>query len=68
MTKPLGVSGSEGALVYLMRRRHRGDGARQTSATIRSGLSAGLEEPIDLDADEQAPRGLGHRCARLGIH
>jgi hypothetical protein len=27
------------------------DGERQTWATIRSGLSAGLEQPIDLDAD-----------------
>jgi len=27
------------------------DGARQCWATIRSGLSAGLQEPIDLDAD-----------------
>ena len=27
-----------------------GDGERQCWATIRSGLSAGLQEPIDLDA------------------
>src|ERR1700730_5130653 len=27
------------------------DGDRQTWATIRSGLGAGLQEPIDLDAD-----------------
>jgi hypothetical protein len=27
------------------------DGERQTWATIRSGLSAGLQDPIDLDAD-----------------
>jgi hypothetical protein len=26
------------------------DGERQTWATIRSGLSAGLQHPIDLDA------------------
>jgi hypothetical protein len=31
------------------------DGQRQTWATIRSGLSAGLQQPIDLDADEHAP-------------
>jgi len=29
------------------------DGDRQCWATIRSGLSAGLQEPIDLDADER---------------
>jgi hypothetical protein len=29
------------------------DGERQTWATIRSGLSAGLQEPIDLDANER---------------
>src|SRR5579859_5845750 len=29
------------------------DGARQTWATIRSGLSAGLQQPIELDADDQ---------------
>ncbi len=29
------------------------DGARQCWATIRSGLSAGLQQPIDLDADDQ---------------
>jgi hypothetical protein len=29
------------------------DGDRQTWATIRSGLSAGLQQPIDLDADNQ---------------
>jgi hypothetical protein len=28
------------------------DGQRQTWATIRSGLSAGLQQPIDLDADQ----------------
>jgi hypothetical protein len=27
------------------------DGERQTWATIRSGLGAGLQQPIDLDAD-----------------
>jgi hypothetical protein len=31
----------------------RDDGERRTWATIRSGLSAGLQEPIDLDADER---------------
>jgi len=29
------------------------DGQRQTWATIRSGLGAGLQEPFDLDADER---------------
>jgi hypothetical protein len=33
----------------------RDDGARQTWATIRSGLGAGLREPIDLDADDRPP-------------
>jgi hypothetical protein len=28
------------------------DGPRKTWATIRSGLSAGLQRPIDLDADD----------------
>jgi len=27
------------------------DGDRQCRATIRSGLGAGLQEPVDLDAD-----------------
>jgi len=27
------------------------DGDRQCCATIRSGLSAGLQQPIDLDVD-----------------
>ena len=31
------------------------DGARQCWATIRSGLSKGLLQPIDLDADEWSP-------------
>jgi hypothetical protein len=31
------------------------DGSRQCWATIRSGLSKGLQRPIDLDADERAP-------------
>jgi hypothetical protein len=31
-------------------------------ATIRSGLSAGLKQPIDLDAD--VSRRVRHRCAR----
>ena len=41
----------------------RDDGARQTWATIRSGLGAGLREPIDLDADDRPPvqkRQRGH--------
>jgi hypothetical protein len=29
------------------------DGPRQCWATIRSGLSAGLQQPIDLDADDR---------------
>jgi hypothetical protein len=32
------------------------DGARQCWATIRSGLSKGLQQPKDLDADERPPR------------
>ena len=28
------------------------DGPRKTWATIRSGLSAGLQQPVDLDADD----------------
>jgi hypothetical protein len=32
------------------------DGQRQCWATIRSGLSAGLQQPIDLDADDRPPR------------
>ncbi len=32
------------------------DGERQTWATIRSGLSAGLQQPIDLDADRPPAR------------
>ena len=32
------------------------DGERQWWATIRSGLGAGLQEPIDLDAQGRAPR------------
>ena len=31
------------------------DGQRQTWATIRSGLSAGLQQPVDLDADDRPP-------------
>jgi hypothetical protein len=31
------------------------DGARQCWATIRSGLSKGLQQPKDLDADERPP-------------
>jgi hypothetical protein len=29
------------------------DGARQCWAAIRSGLSAGLQQPIDLDAEDR---------------
>jgi hypothetical protein len=29
------------------------DGERQCWATIRSGLGAGLQEPIDLDSDDK---------------
>jgi hypothetical protein len=29
------------------------DGQRQTWATIRSGLSAGLREPFDLDSEDR---------------
>jgi hypothetical protein len=32
------------------------DGERQCWATIRSGLSAGLQKPVDLDTDDRAPR------------
>ncbi len=32
------------------------DGDRQCWATIRSGLSAGLQQPINLDADDRTPR------------
>jgi hypothetical protein len=32
------------------------DGERQAWATIRSGLSAGLQYPIDLDADNRSLR------------
>lgn len=32
------------------------DGQRQCWATIRSGLGAGVQRPIDLDADDQPPR------------
>jgi len=37
------------------------DGQRQCWATIRSGLGAGLQQPIDLDADDRPParRGRG---------
>ena len=44
------------------------DGPRKTWATIRSGLSAGLRQPIDLDADDQRParrrRGVRRRGRR----
>jgi hypothetical protein len=32
------------------------DGPRQCWATIRSGLSKGLQQPKDLDADDRPPR------------
>ena len=31
------------------------DGSRQCWATIRSGLSKGLQQPLDLDTDEWSP-------------
>ena len=31
------------------------DGQRQFWATIRSGLGAGLQQPVDLDADRHSP-------------
>jgi hypothetical protein len=44
------------------------DGPRKTWATIRSGLRAGLQRPIDLAADEQPPgwrrRGVRRRSRR----
>ena len=41
------------------------DGQRQTWATIRSGLGAGLQEPKDLDADDRSPR--WRRSKRQGV-
>jgi hypothetical protein len=42
------------------------DGARQCWATIRSGLSAGLQEPIDLDDHERRRRNpMGRRRSEL---
>ena len=38
------------------------DGARQCWATIRSGLSAGLQQPIDLDAADRPPVGRRRRA------
>ena len=38
-----------------------GDGQRQAWATIRSGLSKGLQEPKDLDADDRPPTRRRHR-------
>jgi hypothetical protein len=40
------------------------DGARQCWATICSGLSTGLLQPKDLDADERPPRGRRSRRRR----
>ena len=40
-----------------------GDGERQCWATIRSGLSKGLQRPINLDADER-PRSPSARRRR----
>jgi hypothetical protein len=43
------------------------DGPRKTWAAIRCGLSAGLRQPIDLDADDQRParrRGVRRRSPR----
>lgn len=37
------------------------DGERQTWATIRSGLGAGLQQPKDLDADERRTPRRGRR-------
>src|SRR5919204_2188777 len=41
------------------------DGARQCWATIRSGLGAGLQQPIDLDADDQLPARKRPRAKRV---
>jgi hypothetical protein len=40
------------------------DGPRQCRATICSGLSKGLLQPVDLDADDWPPR--GRPAKRLG--
>jgi hypothetical protein len=37
------------------------DGPRKTWATIRSGLSKGLQQPVDLDADDRRPVRTRHR-------
>jgi hypothetical protein len=37
------------------------DGPRQAWATIRSGLSAGLRQPVDLDAEDEPPRKRARR-------
>ena len=40
------------------------DGPRKTWATIRSGLGAGLQQPIDLDADHRPPTQKRRRATR----
>jgi hypothetical protein len=40
------------------------DGQRRCWATIRSGLSKGLQQPIDLDADDQPPARRRHGVRR----
>jgi hypothetical protein len=42
------------------------DGQRARWATIRSGLSAGLQQPIDLDADDRPPARTRRRSNRAG--
>jgi hypothetical protein len=37
------------------------DGPRKTWGTIRSGLSKGLQQPVDLDADDRLPLRTRHR-------
>jgi hypothetical protein len=37
------------------------DGQRQTWGTIHSGLGAGLQQPIDLDANERKPLRFSRR-------
>jgi hypothetical protein len=41
------------------------DGPRQCWATIRSGLSKGLLQPIDLDVDDSPPRRRRAKRAQL---
>jgi hypothetical protein len=42
------------------------DGERQAWATIRSGLSKGLLQPIDLDGDEWSPSPTPRRRQQRG--